>query len=195
MKHVAVRVVVAAVLVALTAPAAAQQPIGPKDRGFALEVHLGTRLVSLNESTGGATPLNLLDGGFFVGYKLGRLMVGGSVDFTRDSTDDGTSEAVSLLVLMPGVRITIVRSADQRVELFGLVDFGYGHLFVDRVAQPDHNRLIYQLGPGLRLWLNSSFALGAVVGLRGEFDIEEGRYGTTTGLTSLFARLVFTGVF
>ena len=194
MKQVALRVVVAVVMFLLAAPAAAQQPTGPKDRGFALEAQLGTRLVTVNVL--GSPPLNVVDGGFFAGYKFGRWQIGGSIDFARVSYSDGTSTADSLLTIMPGVRVAILRSADERVELFGQVDLGYGHIFVDHNnGDPDHNRVIYQLGPGLRLWFHPNFAVGALVGLRGEFDIQEGNGGTTTGLTSIFARVMFTGVF
>jgi opacity protein-like surface antigen len=196
MKQVALRVVVAVVLGLLAAPAAAQQPTGPKDRGFALEVQLGSRLLALD--VGGVATFNLsaVDAGFFAGYKFGRWMVGGSLDFARVSYsyDPGADQATSVLSIMPGVRVAILRSADERVELFGQLDFGFGHVFMDNNGE-DHNRFVYQLGPGLRLWFHPNFAVGALVGLRGEFDIEEGNNGTTTGVTSIFARVTFTGVF
>ncbi|MBI5480250.1 MAG: porin [Deltaproteobacteria bacterium] len=194
MKQAALRVVVAVVLCLSAAPAAAQQPTGPKDRGFALEVQLGTRLLALNIAGFGAYSLSAVDGGFFAGYKFGRWQVGGSLDFARVSVSNGNDQASSVLTFMPGVRVAILRSADERVELFGQVDFGFGHVFQDNLGD-DHNRIVYQLGPGVRLWFHPNFALGALVGLRGEFDLEEGTNGTTTGLTSIFARVTFTGVF
>jgi hypothetical protein len=195
MKQVALRVVVAVVVCLLSAPAAAQQPTGPKDRGFALEVQMGTRLLALDLGIGGMYSLSGVEGGFFAGYKFGRWQVGGGIDFQRVSSETGgTTDASSLLSFMPGVRVAILRSADERVELFGQVDFGFGHLFMDNNGE-DHNRIIYQIGPGLRLWFHPNFAVGALVGLRGEFDIQEGDNGTTTGVTSIFGRVTFTGVF
>lgn len=193
MKQATWRVVVAVVLCLLAAPAAAQQPTGPKDRGFALEIQLGTRLWGENIPGVGTFGLPSVEGGFFAGYKFGRWQVGGSLDFTRVSESNGGDEATSVLAIMPGLRVAILRSADERVELFGQVDFGFGHVFVDHAD--DHNRFIYQLGPGVRLWFHPNFSVGALVGLRGEFDVEEGDNGVTTGVTSIFARLTFTGVF
>jgi len=196
MKLVVLRVVVVGVMFLLAAPAAAQ-PAGPKERGFAFEAQLGTRFYAADYGDGPSMPLTAVDGGFFAGYKVGRFQVGASIDFTRYSVElNGHTVASSLLTIMPGFRAAILRSGDERVEFFGQVDFGYGHDFRSGpTAGEDHNRVVYQIGPGIRLWFHPNFAVGALVGLRGEFDIQQGEDGATIGWTSVFARLTLTGVF
>jgi hypothetical protein len=186
-------VVVAVALSLLAAPATAQ-PTGPQDRGFAFEVHLGSRLAAFDTGLVGTLSLNGLDGGFFAGYKFGRFMVGGSLEFARYAHSDGNDNADSSFVFMPGVRIAILRSADQRVELYGEADLGFGHVWYTQSGpDPDGVNLIkFQIGPGVRLWFHTNFAVGALVGLRGEHAFND---DGSDGVTSVFAQFAFTGVF
>ena len=191
MKPKALRVVVALFVCALAAPAAAQ-PTGPKDRGFTLEIHLGSRLAALDFGIGGAYQISGLEGGFFAGYKLGRIMFGAGVEFARVATsqDNGNDTSDNRFLFMPGVRIALLRSADERVELYGQADLGIGHVWNDSNDEPF--AITYQVGPGLRLWFHPNFAVGALVGLRGEFYVYD---AGSTGVTSIFGHLALTGVF
>lgn len=200
------RLACVALALAFSAPASAQEERRVKDRGFALELHLGTRM----PITVGQADLQFaeLDGGFFAGAKIGRVMVGGSVDLQRvaagqDAVGGHGSSSATLMKFMPGVRVAILRSADERVELYGQFDFGIGHIFINQSPSPgtiyeDSNVLIsYQIGPGLRVWLHPQLALGMLFGLRGEFlsyDTSDNA-SASIGLTGLFAQLVFTGLF
>ena len=190
MKQAAVRVVVAAVVCLLAAPAAAQQPSGPKDRGFALEIHLGTRVTPLD--IGGPIGVPLVDGGLFAGYKFGRFQLGGSFEYGRVAHDPdyGTKSSADRLVIMPGLRVAILRSADERVELFGQADLGFGHYWI---SDADGAHVVcFQVGPGVRLWFHPNFAASAMVGLRGEHYIYD---HDSYGYTGIYASLAFTGVF
>jgi hypothetical protein len=192
MKLAAWRVVVAAVLFLLAAPVAAQQPSGPKDRGFALEIHLGTRVAALDLGVAGTVGLPTVDGGFFAGYKLGRFMIGGSFEYGRAAHDPdvGSKTSADRFVFMPGLRVAILRSADERVELYGQADVGFGHYWVS--DQDGAHVVQFQIGPGVRLWFHPNFAVAALFGLRGEHYIYD---DVSYGLTGLFAAVAFTGVF
>ena len=192
MKQAALCAVVVAVTVAMAAPAAAQQPTGPKDRGFALEIHLGTRVAPLDLGIGGTYGLPVMDGGFFAGYKFGRFMVGGTLEYGRvaHDSDGGNDSSADRLLVMPGVRIAILRSADERVELYGQADVGFGHAWV--TDQDGAHVIAFQVGPGIRLWFHPSFAASAMVGLRGEHYVRD---DDSTGYTGIYASLAFTGVF
>jgi|WetSurMetagenome_2_1015567.scaffolds.fasta_scaffold128609_1 hypothetical protein len=190
MKQPAWRVVVAVVTCLLAAPAAAQQPTGPKDRGFALEIHLGTRVVPID--IGGPIGLPLVDGGFFAGYKFGRFTIGGSLEYGRAAHDPdlGTKSSTDRFIFMPGVRIAILRSADERVELYGQADVGFGHQWIS--DQDGAHVVAFQVGPGVRLWFHPNFAAAAMFGLRGEHYVYP---HDSYGYTGLYATLAFTGVF
>jgi len=190
MKQAALCVVVAAVCVAVAAPAAAQQPTGPKYRGFALEIHLGTRAVPIDLGLGGTYGLPLMDGGFFAGYKFGRFMIGGSLEYGRVAHSNGNDTSTDRLVVMPGVRIAILRSADERVELYRQAHVGFGHAWV--TDQDGAHVIAFQVGPGIRLWFHPSFAASAMVGLRGEHHVYD---DDSFGFTGVYAALAFTGVF
>jgi hypothetical protein len=175
----------------LAAPAAAQQPSGPKERGFALEIHLGTRVMPIDVAgVGGTAPL--MDGGFFAGYKLGRFTIGGSLEYARvaNDPDGGEKTSADRLLVMPGLRAAILRSADERVELYGQVDFGFGHAWVTH--QDGAHVICFQVGPGVRLWFHPNFAASAMVGLRGEHYVYP---HDSTGYTGVYASLALTGVF
>ncbi|MSP58785.1 MAG: hypothetical protein EXR72_00305 [Myxococcales bacterium] len=191
---------------------------GQMASGFAVELHLGTQVASLgSDASGSLVQLGVLQGGIFAGYKIQRVIVGLGFDIQRGASGTSmtgtadTSRSATAILLSPGVRIAILRSADQRVELFGQVDLGFGRTFDDQTPppmglQPERSnfQFAYDVGPGLRYWLHPQFALGALTGLRGDFGwlTTTTTAGTTTstrttssGITSVFAALLFTGVF
>src|SRR5207244_2476663 len=108
-----------------------------------------------------------LQGGFFFGYKIDRFLFGLGIDLDRFATSSSSSgnpdasQSTTGLLLLPGVRIAALRSSDERVELYGEFDLGWGHAFTDQSPAPmgqqpqkSNNRLVYQLGPGVRYWIH-----------------------------------------
>ncbi|HEY3352421.1 MAG TPA: hypothetical protein VGQ83_04165 [Polyangia bacterium] len=196
---------IVALALALALPAAAQAPGGQvKDRGFALEVHVGTSLVPI----GNTASLNALDGGFFAGAKIGRLIIGGGIDYQRIASG-GSVNGVDIcsapdnqcsstrLLFVPGVRFSFLRSADERVDLYGQLDIGLGLLSPADETEKNFFLVRYQVGPGLRLWFHPQMAFGAVVGVRGDFASHDTGVNSSesTGFTSIFAQFNLMGVF
>jgi hypothetical protein len=185
-----------------------------KQAGFAFEGHIGTQFLTL---AGGGTAINVgaVQGGFFAGYKIGRIIAGLGFDIERvaSGTSGGmqpsTSRADTAIAFVPGVRVALVRSSDGRVELFAEADFGFGHAFHDDstvMNPPDTSNFhfSYQLGPGLRYWLHPQFAIGGLVGVRGDFEFDSQTINTgmgsittstSSGITAIFANLQLLGVF
>lgn len=183
-------------------------------QGFALELNVGSRLFSI---AGAGTTLSFgaLQGGIFAGYKISRVIVGLGFDLSRvasgSSTGGGseTSQADTAILFTPGIRVAIVRSAENRVELFGQFDLGFGTtIHEDHPNQPNAPdrsvfNLVYRIGPGVRFWAHPQFGISAAAGLEGDFAFntitQNGLGGqtqhTSTGLTSIFAALQLTGVF
>jgi hypothetical protein len=201
-----------ALIVVLAPSLALAQPAtdGQKPLGFVVEPHIGTTLFSF--ATGGlggtsTSVLNTLQGGFLLGYKIHRVIFGVGFDLERVATGSSTggpttTNATTDIVFTPGVRVAIVRSADQRVELFGQFDLGFGTTVTDLNNNTSYFHLSYDIGPGIRFWAHRQFAVGAVTGVRGEFEFDSTKIaGTNTtnnsssGLTSIFASLQLTAVF
>ncbi len=193
-------------------PPAVETPVGQVKRGFAFEGHLGTQLVAIT----GVTNLGSFAGGFLLGYKIDRLIVGLGFDIARVASatrmnNNSTHDASTALYVTPGVRVAIVRSPDKRVELFGQVDIGLGGQIEEERPEPTGNqpnvtrfRLFYNLGPGVRFWAHPHFAVSAVTGVHGDFAYTRTStdVGTTTvsstqtsTVTSIFAALQLLGVF
>jgi hypothetical protein len=187
---------------------------GQARSGFALEVHLSTGLFSLGQQIGA---FSTVQGGLFAGAKLGRVIVGLAFDLQRLATGTGstgmneTTTARTAILFSPGVRVALARSRDQRVELFGELDFGFGHFFVDNTPSPQGSQaetsnfhFAYTLGPGLRYWVHPQFAVSALGALNGQFEFDStttmiGNIKSTstssTGNTAIVAALQLTAVF
>ena len=201
------RWLVAAALLASAATGARAEEGLPKESGVVMEVRLGTTF-SVNNLfflIGG------LQGSLFGGYKVGRIVFGVGIDLFRVSQNigsgaDSRSQSATIVSFEPGVRVSLLSSSDQRVELYGEFGFGIGHQFSDQTPPPPNqpsnsNYLIqYQVGPGLRYWLHPSFAMGLLAALRGSFfsstDTQGGTTQTSTlGVTNIGAQLQVIGVF
>ncbi|MCU1281315.1 MAG: hypothetical protein JWM53_4861 [bacterium] len=205
---------IVAVAIACGPSLALAQPAtdGQKAIGFVVEPHIGTTLFSF--ATGGlggtsASVLNTLQGGFLLGAKINRVIVGIGFDLERVATGTtppvgmSSSTATTAILFTPGVRVAIVRSADHRVELFAQFDLGFGTTVTDRTQNTSYFHLSYDIGPGIRFWAHRQFAVGAVTGVRGEFEFDStklqgdgtGGGSTSSGLTAVFASLQLTAVF
>jgi hypothetical protein len=199
---------VAATLLLAPSLSAAQPDDGQKRIGFVVEPHLGTTLVSFS-TTSTAGSFGTLQGGFLAGAKIDRVIFGLGFDLERVATGSNAgagsptvTTATTAILFTPGVRVAIVRSADRRVELFGQFDLGFGTTVTDRNDNTSYFHLSYDVGPGIRFWVHRQFAVGAVTGVRGEFEFDSthvpGTNVTTSassGVTSIFAALQLTGVF
>lgn len=200
---------VAAALLLTSSASFAETPTdGQKRIGFVVEPHLGTTLFTFTtNNTSGA--LGTLQGGFLVGAKIDRVIVGLGFDLARVATganagsgNPTVTTATTDILFTPGVRVAIVRSADRRVELFGQFDIGFGTTVTDQNNNTSYFHLAYDVGPGIRFWAHRQFAVGAVTGVRGEFEFDTTHLAATnittsqsSGLTSIFAALQLTGVF
>jgi hypothetical protein len=204
------RALILAVALLVSSSSFAQAPPadGQKRIGVVVEPHIGTTLFTFTaNNTNGA--LGTLQGGFLVGAKIDRVIVGLGFDLARVATgaNNGTggptvTTATTDILFTPGVRVAIVRSADHRVELFGQFDLGFGTTVTDQNNNTSYFHLAYDVGPGIRFWAHRQFAVGAVTGVRGEFEFDSTHVAgsnittsTSSGLTSIFAALQLTGVF
>jgi hypothetical protein len=185
---------------------------GQKERGFTMEGRIGTQLLALT----GVGTVGAVGGGVMAGYKIDRVIIGLGLDLARVATAQSQpgsdqSDATTVILVTPGVRVTIVRSQDQRVDFFGMFDLGLGTSVQEESppptgTQPDVTRfrLRYDIGPGVRFWAHPQFAIAAVTGVHGDFAYTKtsttilGMTTTATQhstLTSIFAALQFMGVF
>jgi len=117
-----------------------------------------------------------------------------------------TTTARTSILFSPGVRVALLRSRDQKVELFGEVDLCLGHTFLspspDNGTDTSNFHLTYTLGPGLRYWVHPQLALSALAALNGQFEFDSTHVSgstitttTSTGLTNIVAALQVTGIF
>ncbi len=163
-------------------------PSGQMQQGFVLETHVTAQLVSFSGGLGGTLTAPLVTGGIFGGYKINRFIFGLGFDFT--SYDAGGGGQI-VMRWVPGVRVAIVRSSDERVELFGQFDFSVGHDF----GSPQKNEIIgADLGPGVRYWVHRQFAFSAVSGWNGTWSLYE-MPGTKVVFQGVFAGIQVLGVF
>jgi len=171
------------------APAHAAEEKGQMENGFAFETHIYSQIVSFGAGVGTTFNLPLFIGGIFGGYKLDRLVFGLGFNFTSyDAPGSGGAQIVMQWV--PGLRYVFVRSSDDRVELFGQADVGFGHSF----TSPANEIITADLGIGARYWVHKQFAFSAVGGWTGNWGITQ-TPDSSTVVQSIFAGLQVLGVF
>ncbi|MGC4118462.1 MAG: hypothetical protein QM765_28685 [Myxococcales bacterium] len=144
-----------------------------------------------------------VQGGFFAGFKSGRVVLGLGIDLARYSLqfDGSSTSATTRLTFTPTLQVATLRSRDLRVELYLEAGLGLGHLFTD--GRPDYGNVEigYRVGPGLRYWIHPQLAISSLVALTGDFTLISGLAapygygGYTIGQTSILAGLQFLGVF
>jgi hypothetical protein len=195
------------VLLLLVIAGGASADTGQRERGFAVSINIGTRLVAL----AGVGNVSGVNGGVFAGYKINRVIFGLGVDVARVANSQSVgnttgTEADTAFLFVPGIQVAIVRSPDQRVELYGQFDLGLGTSVHEEDPAPgnapDRNVFLlrYQLAPGVRFWVHPQFALNILTGVGGDFEFVTTSQGNTsvhesTGVTSIFASLGLMGVF
>jgi len=175
--------------------------------GFAVEVHLETGQIFIDSNT----VLPTTQAGLFLGFRGRSVTFGVAIDIGRisesmtDPTGTTTTASSNMLLIMPGLRAVLARSHDDRTELLGEADIGYGRNWTSddnpmTASTPSTGHLRIQAAPGLRYWVSQSFAVGAVAGLRYErFSRSSSSGGGTTSdtlaMTALFSAVQLTGVF
>lgn len=173
---------------AFTSTASAQQPIAS---GFALQTNISTAAQTFDDDLVG---LYSLEGNFALGYKTGGLILSVGLNFnvfTETSTYDGSIESPTetfkrtyyTFVVGPDIQFTIVRSADQRAEIFGLTSLGIGTWDAFSETIPDNNpstepevdetrlNIRWRIAPGVRYWLHPNIAAGLAAGVLGDHRI------------------------
>jgi hypothetical protein len=140
----------------------------------------------------GSTPLSPmgLSGTLFGGYKAGRWIAGVGLQISTmticpDSGGGGCNGGtIFSLLVVPGVRATLFRSADNKLELAGEGDIGGGGVFgatgpgADRLlglppgtSVPTTGRFVVDLGPEVLYWFHPQLALRAIALLRGDYTV------------------------
>ena len=198
------------------AEVAAEAPRGPRAplaRGFAFAVRLDRVRELRLEAAGGLTAGDYdTVPGFFVGYKLGRLLVGAEFALSSQgstTTSTGMPERTTrdtTLELGPGIQLTLLSSAP--VELYGGLDLTAGHVFSDRegttTPSASADRLGFRLGLGVRAWLTPHLACAGLAGFAGQSIYVDGststggaevRTSTSSGMFGEFARVELLSLF
>ncbi len=182
----------------------------PKETGFVFAAHLSTNVLSVG-AFGANINVGTLQGGFLVGYKLQRIILGLGLDILRSATGTSVtgqpdqSEAETALLVKIGGDVAILQSSDQRVQLVGALALGFGHLFGVQ-SQPNMDRgnfrFQYEVAPGVRLWVHPQFAITGFAGVRGDFEFDSTTntmsnvtQSNSSAITSIFATLQLLGVF
>jgi len=167
-------------LVAGTAAAEENATPGQKQSGFVLQVSVDTRMVNVYSypslaglAYSGTT--GTLQGGFLLGYKIDRVIVGAGLNLSRfaNTQSNGAGGTLTtsdtLVEIVPGLQVALARSADARVELFGGLDLGFGHVFVGGGSETANFTFRFAVGPGIRYWVHPQFAIAALTALEGRF--------------------------
>ncbi len=186
----------------LASSAAAQNPVptpaaGQVSQGFALHAGVATIPFAIDDDLLGLTSLT---GSIGVGYKIDRLIIGATFDFTRfgssstSSFDDGTGTIITQttdrtdynFVVGPELQVALMRSPDQRAELVGSVGVLLGTWDSESTTtggppdpnpppEPDQTRLLvrWRLAPGVRYWMHPNIAFSGFVGFNGTHQIRD----------------------
>lgn len=192
-----------------------------KRNGFVAYLSLTGRYTFITPDAASTLTNTGLQGGLFAGYKLDRYVVGLFVDVQHIGTStmqvagnnqsSGARGDTSFL-LGPGFQGAILRSKDQRIELIGTFQIGFGRTVtstsndpeVPGMYRPESNtsnfHLAYSFGPGLRYWAHPQFALTLASGFAADHvffkqDNPSGRRADQQNLVSMYGTLGALGVF
>ena len=183
-----------------------------QENGFTLEVQLGTGNNILIDDNMPA--LSTSYSGLMFGKKFGGLILGLGLSFdqnaqSRSQNDFDSERSITTILLVPSLRVTFLSSADQKVELIGLLDVGLGSTdtlsedsdYEEDLDDPETVILdaFYQLGTGVRYWIHPQLALGAHGGVRSEFKRltyeRDSSFEATQHRTGIFTGFSVTGIF
>ena len=206
--------VLAVLILSLTfAPAVfAQQPVSD---GFAIQTNISTSPQAIDDDLFG---FYTIEGGLLLGYKMGGTIL--SLGFSFGVFSDGSKNDQTFpgepteftrtyyhFIVGPEVQFSILRSADQRAEMFGLIALGIGTWDSFTTTVPDNSpadtdsdetriSIRWRAAPGLRYWLHSNMAVGLAAGITGEHRLRYFETGEDTlSVYALFAQIGFLGAF
>lgn len=196
----------------ITAPVPApatvtKQVPGQQASGTILEVSVQEVMSLVGGSLSNAGVLGTPGGKLFIGGKTGRAVIGLGLELLRlgSSSSQGTfsnSSSQTQLTVSAGLRYALAQSADEKVEVLGVVNLGIGHVFTESSSSSGSSggnyRILFEAGPALRYWVHPQFAVGATTGLRSDqyfSDNGSGSSSNSVGVTSLFTGLTLLGVF
>ena len=195
---------------------------GAKPSGLAVALGFGSRLAFVAPDDSGPTGVpGGLFGQIMVGYRLNRLLVGlgfsighigSSATYVAGAKKSTVSRGDTGFLFSPTVQFDILRSRDGRVELFGGLQFGVGTTVTRRSNDPEvpdaylpdpdarNFQLSYQVGPGLRWWARSQFALSLSAGFSGDHIFEavnspSGRRSEQYDFVGMYGTIGALGVF
>ncbi|MFN0250378.1 MAG: hypothetical protein ACKV2T_26095 [Kofleriaceae bacterium] len=172
--------------------------------GFVVEARIDTAYAVIDGTFApGSVP------GIFLGGRTPVVSVGVGLELVRvasSTSSNGLDAHASQtgFLLLPGVRVRMVRTAEGDTELLGVIDAGIGTSWISD-SDPDDDpaspvRLRFQLGLSPRHWFTRSFALGASIGLRYEIglvstEINGMTVDSSISATSMFSSLQAIAVF
>lgn len=190
---------------------------GQVKQGFALGAGIATAPFAIDDNF---LNLTTFSGAINLGYKIDRVIIGATFDFSRfgssSETDDGMGNTISVdqasysFLVGPEVQVAILRSPDQRAELIGGAALMLGT--VDTVTttsidpnpppaspnDPTNILLRWRLAPGVRFWMHPHIAFNGLVGFSGFHQIRDAN-GTgsdrSASVTSLYTQFGLLGVF
>jgi len=182
----------------------------------------GSRLAFLapDDSSPTAAPGGLF-GQLMVGYRFSRFLVGlgfsighlgNSATYVSGGHRSTVNRADTSFQFAPTVQVDVLRSRDGRVELFGAFQIGLGTTITRRSNDPTvpdaylptpdakNLQLSYQVGPGLRWWARSQFALSLSAGFSGDHIFESintpsGRRSEQYDFVGMYGTIGALGVF
>lgn len=196
-------------------------PLKQKDKGIVLLCNFSARLFMIAADGSNTPSQSAMQGGIFGGYKKGRVLFGLGFDISNFDTEvrysDGTNTAKGIVsntgfLFSPGAQFSIVRSADQRVELIGAAQVGLGSIIRRNVQDPElpveqqvvrdesNFYLQYKLAPGLRVWALPQLAFNLLTGISGDHlftfsNNPSGLRDDQRATTAFFLNLGAMGVF
>ena len=181
---------------------------GQQASGTVLEVSVQEVMSVVGGSGSNLVVLGTPASKLFLGGKTGRAVIGVGLELLRlgASSSSGTfssSSSQTQATISAGLRVALAQSADEKVEVLGVVNLGIGHAFTDSSPSSSNSsggnyRILFEAGPALRYWVHPQFAVGATAGLRSDqyfADSGSGSSSSSVGVTSIFTGLNLLGVF
>lgn len=170
---------------ASAAPGGCASP-GQVGRGFALQTGVGGRLLTLADPSAAAAAATMMTAGatgdfsaglgwnLFAGYKICRVTVGLGLDLAV-SSPAGSKNVTTQVLVTPEAQFALLRSADGRAELLGVINVGLGEV-------AGNFRIGGLIAPGMRYWLHRHIAVTSRVGVAGDLVVHNKGQGALLSL-------------